>query len=81
LIELTYDERCRLQTYFTPKGLIDYFVIEDPSSPRITAAGAAGAVLVLSTPGSSLSILSPSSQEEGKLFEDLKADIIQTCVL
>ncbi|KAH7233831.1 uncharacterized protein BKA55DRAFT_742567 [Fusarium redolens] len=68
---------CRLQTYFTAKGLIDYFVIDDPStSPRIGAAGAAGAVSEPPTPGSSL-LISPSSQEEGKLFEDLKADIIQ----
>jgi hypothetical protein len=58
---------CRLQTYFTAKGLIDYFVIDDPSlSLRIRAP----------TQGSSL-LVSPSSQEEGKLFKDLKADIIQ----
>ncbi|EWZ78556.1 hypothetical protein FOWG_17204 [Fusarium oxysporum f. sp. lycopersici MN25] len=71
---------CRLQTYFTAKGLIDYFVIDDPStSPRIGAAGAAGAAGAVSeppTPGSSL-LISPSSQEEGKLFEDLKADVIR----
>ncbi|EXK26267.1 hypothetical protein FOMG_17169 [Fusarium oxysporum f. sp. melonis 26406] len=68
---------CRLQTYFTAKGLIDYFVIDDPSiSPRTGAAGAAGAVSGPPTLGSSLPI-SPSSQEEGKLFEDLKADVIR----
>ncbi|KAJ0126877.1 Uncharacterized protein HZ326_30017 [Fusarium oxysporum f. sp. albedinis] len=50
---------CKLQTYFTAKGLIDYFMVEDPSP---SGAGLATA---------------PMSQEEGKLFENLKADIIQ----
>ena len=58
---------CKLQTYFTGKGRIDYFVVEgSPSSP--TPRGEAS-VLVLPTP--------PLSQEEGMLFNGLKADITQ----
>jgi hypothetical protein len=55
---------CKLQTSFTAKGLIDYFVVKDAeqlSSPS-----------PLGTRGEP-----PPSQEEGKLFGDLKADIIQ----
>ncbi|KAH7465222.1 hypothetical protein FOMA001_g17347 [Fusarium oxysporum f. sp. matthiolae] len=58
---------CKLQTYFTAKGLINYFVVEeDPSLPTT------GGVLA----GSGLATAS-ASQEEGKLFGELKADIIQ----
>ncbi|SPJ84073.1 uncharacterized protein FTOL_10589 [Fusarium torulosum] len=57
---------CKLQTYFTAKGLIDYFVVEDPS-PSMTGGVPSGTGLATA----------PTSQEEGKLFEDLKADIIQ----
>ncbi|WKT53704.1 hypothetical protein QSH57_004288, partial [Fusarium oxysporum f. sp. vasinfectum] len=57
---------CKLQTYFTAKGLIDYFVVEDPSPP--TTGGA--------PPGPD-PVTASTSQEEGKLFEDLKADTIQ----
>lgn len=55
---------CKLQTYFTAKGLIDYFIVEEaePSSSPSP----------LGTRGEP-----PLSQEEGKLFGDLKADIIQ----
>jgi hypothetical protein len=55
---------CKLQTYFTAKGLIDYFVVKEaePSS--------------LPSPSGTRGEPSPS-QEEGKLFGDLKADIIQ----
>ncbi|KAH7186571.1 hypothetical protein BKA60DRAFT_474227, partial [Fusarium oxysporum] len=51
---------------FTAKGLIDYFVVEDPSPP--TTGGA--------PPGPD-PVTASTSQEEGKLFEDLKADTIQ----
>ncbi|GKU13697.1 unnamed protein product [Fusarium langsethiae] len=55
---------CRLQTYFTAKGLIDYFIVEDPSSSSPPGRRAPA-------PGNSL-MTSPSSQEEGKLlFDDL----------
>ncbi|KAG8664593.1 hypothetical protein FPOAC2_10293 [Fusarium poae] len=57
---------CKLQTYFTAKGLIDCFVVEDPS-PSMTGGVPSGTGLATA----------PTSQEEGKLFEDLKADIIQ----
>ncbi|KAH6960097.1 hypothetical protein BKA56DRAFT_662594 [Ilyonectria sp. MPI-CAGE-AT-0026] len=58
---------CRLQTYFTAKGRIDYFIVEDPSSS--SASRGEAAVLGLLTP-----LL---SQEEGNLFDRLKADIDQ----
>ncbi|GKU14993.1 unnamed protein product, partial [Fusarium langsethiae] len=70
---------CRLQTYFTAKGLIDYFVVDDPLTlPRTGAAGAVEMASRPLTPGSAL-LTSPPSQEEeeGKLFEDIKADVIQ----
>ncbi|KAL5603437.1 hypothetical protein FOVSG1_006187 [Fusarium oxysporum f. sp. vasinfectum] len=54
------------QTYFTAKGLINYFVVEDPSPP--TTGGA---------PLGPSPVMAPTPQEEGKQFEDLKADIIQ----
>ncbi|SCO24437.1 uncharacterized protein FFE2_15974 [Fusarium fujikuroi] len=58
---------CKLQTYFTAKGLIDYFLVkEDPSLP-LTEGALAGSGLAMAS----------TSQEEGKLFKDLKADIIQ----
>ncbi|KAH6975566.1 telomere-associated recQ-like helicase [Ilyonectria destructans] len=61
---------CRLQTYFTAKGRIDYFVIEGPSpSPSTPISRRGGSTLGLLTP--------PLSQEEGKLFGELKADISQ----
>jgi superfamily II DNA or RNA helicase len=61
---------CRLQTYFTAKGRIDYFVIEGPSPPPSTPIPSRG--------GSTLDLLTPPlSQEEGKLFGELKADITQ----
>ncbi|KAG5742757.1 hypothetical protein H9Q70_014519 [Fusarium xylarioides] len=71
--------RCRLQTYFTAKGLIDYFVVDDPlTPPRTGAAGAVGAASRPLTPGSALLISPPSQEEEeGKLFEYIKADIMQ----
>ncbi|GKU10505.1 unnamed protein product, partial [Fusarium langsethiae] len=59
---------CKLQTYFTAKGLIDYFLVEEDPSLPLTGGALAG---------SGLSIMASTSQEEGKLFEDLKADIIQ----
>ncbi|KAG8673877.1 hypothetical protein FPOAC1_007196 [Fusarium poae] len=59
---------CKLQTYFTAKGLIDYFLVEEGPSLPLTGGALAG---------SGLSIMASTSQEEGKLFEDLKADIIQ----
>jgi hypothetical protein len=57
---------CKLQTYFTAKGLIDYFVAEDPSPP--TTGGA---------PSRLGPVTASTSLEEGKLFGDLKADMIQ----
>ncbi|KAI7767507.1 hypothetical protein LZL87_013752 [Fusarium oxysporum] len=59
---------CKLQTYFTAKGLIDYFLVEE--DPSLLTIGGALA-------GSGLAIMASTSQEEGKLFKDLKADIIQ----
>ncbi|KAH7010988.1 hypothetical protein EDB80DRAFT_571219, partial [Ilyonectria destructans] len=59
---------CRLQMYFTAKGRIDYFIIEGPSSS--SASRGEASVLGLLTP--------PLSQEEGNLFNRLKADINQT---
>lgn len=57
---------CYLQTYFTAKGRINYFVIEGLSSSLLPPAEA------LSAPG----LLTPLlSQEEVKLFESLGADI------
>lgn len=63
-------QNCWLQTYFTAKGRIDYFIVESPSSASLSTSS--GAV-------SELGFLTPplSSQEEGNLFEGLKADIIQ----
>ncbi|CZR49829.1 uncharacterized protein FPRO_16037 [Fusarium proliferatum ET1] len=58
---------CKLQKYFTAKGLIDYFVVKEDLSLPIT-----GGVLI----GSGLATAS-ASQKEGKLFEELKANIIQ----
>lgn len=63
---------CRLQTYFTAKGRIDYFVIDSPSpspSPLTPISSRGGSTLGLLTP--------PLSQEEGKLFSELKTDITQ----
>ncbi|KAH7113597.1 hypothetical protein EDB81DRAFT_307130 [Dactylonectria macrodidyma] len=61
---------CRLWTYFTAKGRIDYFVIEGPSpSPSTPISSRGGSTLGLLTP--------PLSQEEGNLFNGLKADIDQ----
>ncbi|KAK2666817.1 Helicase, C-terminal [Fusarium oxysporum f. sp. vasinfectum] len=58
---------CKLQTYFTAKGLIDYFLVEEDPSLPLTGGALAGSGLAMAS----------TSQEEGKLFEDLKADIIQ----
>ncbi|KAM0362980.1 hypothetical protein ACHAO7_010767 [Fusarium culmorum] len=58
---------CKLQTYFTAKGLIDYLLVEEDPSLPTTGGALAGSGLAMA----------PTSQEEGKLFEDLKADIIQ----
>ncbi|KAG6989614.1 hypothetical protein FocnCong_v020781 [Fusarium oxysporum f. sp. conglutinans] len=58
---------CKLQTYFTAKGLIDYFLVEEDLSLPLTGEALAGSGLAMAS----------TSQEEGKLFEDLKADIIQ----
>ncbi|RKK93567.1 hypothetical protein BFJ70_g17731, partial [Fusarium oxysporum] len=58
---------CKLQTYFTAKGLIDYFLVEEDPSLPTTGGALAGSGLAMAS----------TSQEEGKLFEDLKADIIQ----
>ncbi|KAL6407531.1 hypothetical protein AUP68_08550 [Ilyonectria robusta] len=59
---------CRLQTYFTAKGRIDYFIVEDPSLSL--SSSSSGEV-------SALGLLTPPSQEEGKLFNRLKADLAQ----
>ncbi|RBA14537.1 hypothetical protein FPRO05_03329 [Fusarium proliferatum] len=58
---------CKLQTYFTAKGLIDYFLVEEDPSLPLTGGALEGSGLAMAS----------TSQEEGKLFEDLKADIIQ----
>ncbi|KAI7761667.1 hypothetical protein LZL87_014103 [Fusarium oxysporum] len=58
---------CKLQTYFTAKGLIDYFVFEEDPFLPTTGGALAGSGLAMAS----------TLQEEGKLFEDLKADIIQ----
>ncbi|KAK2924479.1 hypothetical protein FoTM2_014757, partial [Fusarium oxysporum f. sp. vasinfectum] len=58
---------CKLQTYFTAKGLIDYFLVEEDPCLPLTGGALAGSGLAMAS----------TSQEEGKLFEDLKADIIQ----
>ncbi|PCD22149.1 hypothetical protein AU210_015948 [Fusarium oxysporum f. sp. radicis-cucumerinum] len=58
---------CKLQTYFTAKGLIDYFLVEEDPSLPTTGGALAGSGLAMGS----------TSQEEGELFEDLKADIIQ----
>ncbi|KAH7204878.1 uncharacterized protein BKA55DRAFT_531013, partial [Fusarium redolens] len=58
---------CKLQIYFTAKGLINYFVVEEDLSLPTTGGALAGSGLATT----------PTSQEEGKLFEELKADIIQ----
>ncbi|WKT54448.1 Protein of unknown function DUF3505 [Fusarium oxysporum f. sp. vasinfectum] len=57
----------KLQTYFTAKGLIDYFLVEEDLSLPLTGGALAGSGLAMAS----------TSQEEGKLFKDLKADIIQ----
>ncbi|KAJ3453736.1 hypothetical protein MRS44_018368 [Fusarium solani] len=57
---------CMLQTYFTAKGRIDYFIVEEPS----LSSSPSGEV-------SALRFLLPPSQEEGKLFNELKADLAQ----
>ncbi|SCO76796.1 uncharacterized protein FRV6_01008 [Fusarium oxysporum] len=56
---------CKLQTYFTAKGRIDYFVVAEEERPSPS-----------SLPATRRGEPAPS-QEEGKLFDDLKADIIQ----
>lgn len=56
---------CKLQTYFTAKGRIDYFVVAEEERPSPSSLPATGR----GEPA--------PSQEEGKLFDDLKADIIQ----
>jgi hypothetical protein len=58
---------CKLQTYFTAKGFIEYFVVEEDPSLSTTGAALAGSGPAIESP----------SPEERKLFEDLKADIIQ----
>ncbi|KAH6974032.1 hypothetical protein EDB80DRAFT_693274 [Ilyonectria destructans] len=60
---------CKLQTYFTAKGRIDYFIVEGPSSSSSSASRGEASVLGFLTP--------PLSQEEGKLFDGLKVDIVQ----
>ncbi|KAM6508182.1 hypothetical protein FALCPG4_018066 [Fusarium falciforme] len=63
---------CKLQTYFTAKGLIDYFVVQDIPLPSSAAASAAAA-------GASASSSSgpPPSEEEKKWFASMRADRIQ----
>jgi hypothetical protein len=59
---------CKLQTYSTAKGRIDYFVVAEEAE------------LSSSSPLSSLPAMGREpapSQDEGKLFGDLKADVIQ----
>ncbi|RKK86033.1 hypothetical protein BFJ68_g17171 [Fusarium oxysporum] len=56
---------CKLQTYFTAKGLIDYFVVGEEERPSSSSSSPAGG----GEPA--------PSQEEGKLFGDLKADVDQ----
>ncbi|KNB20064.1 hypothetical protein FOXG_17300 [Fusarium oxysporum f. sp. lycopersici 4287] len=56
----------KLQIYFTAKGLIDYFLVEEDLSLPTTGGALAGSGLAMAS----------MSQEEGKLFKDLKADII-----
>ncbi|TVY62435.1 hypothetical protein Focb16_v004059 [Fusarium oxysporum f. sp. cubense] len=58
---------CKLQIYFTAKGLINYFLVEEDPSLQLTGGALAGSGLAMAS----------TSQEEGKLFKDLKADIIQ----
>jgi hypothetical protein len=55
-----------LQTYFTAKGLIDYFIIDNPLLSLRIITPTLGRLL----------LVSPSSQQEGELFKDLKADSI-----
>ncbi|KAH6981473.1 hypothetical protein EDB80DRAFT_593235, partial [Ilyonectria destructans] len=62
-------EACKLQTYFTAKGRIDYFIIEGPSSSSTSSSRGEASVLGFLTP--------PLSQEEGRLFDGLKADAVQ----
>ncbi|KAH7147204.1 hypothetical protein DER46DRAFT_514211, partial [Fusarium sp. MPI-SDFR-AT-0072] len=58
----------KLQIYFTAKGLIDYFLVKEDLSLPTTGGALAG---------SGLAVIASTSQKEGKLFKDLKANIIQ----
>ncbi|KJZ69386.1 hypothetical protein HIM_11225 [Hirsutella minnesotensis 3608] len=58
---------CRLQTYFTAKGLIDYFVVESATGPWTADESAAA-------PGTSTQA-PPPRKEETRLFEGLKEDL------
>jgi hypothetical protein len=55
---------CKLQTYFTAKGQIDYFIVTEEERPS-----------PLLLPATGREEPAPS-KEEGKLFDDLKADVI-----
>jgi hypothetical protein len=63
---------CRLQTYFTAKGRIDYFVVEEEEEEEEE-----GREEEREGERPPLSLLPAPSQKEGKLFDDLKADIAQ----
>ncbi|KAM0081976.1 hypothetical protein ACKRZS_005853 [Fusarium odoratissimum] len=56
---------CKLQTYFTAKGLIDYFVVGEEERPSSSSSSPVR--------GGEQA----PSQEERKLFGDLKADVDQ----
>jgi hypothetical protein len=70
---------CMLQTYFTAKGLIDYFVVECPPRPSPAPAPSPSLVPVpkeeVPTPG--LNAPPSLSQEEESLFDGLRADMSQ----
>ncbi|RGP59870.1 telomere-associated recq-like helicase [Fusarium longipes] len=58
-------QACKLQTYFTAKGRIDYFVVAEEEGERSSSSS------LLATGGEPV-----LSQNEGKLFSDLKADVV-----
>jgi hypothetical protein len=62
---------CKLQTYFTAKGRIDYFVVAEEEGEQSSSSLSSSSSLP-ATGGEPA-----PSQNEGKLFSDLKADVIQ----
>jgi superfamily II DNA helicase RecQ len=68
-VEAPLWRECKLQTYFTAKGLIDYFVVA-ADQPTPSAAAAVGHGSNLAAPAAE-----EEEEEETKLFDELRQDL------